>query len=46
MVEFRNVGIHDYRKLRLEVVKSILEGHLDDFRIFSSVMMSRDTGRA
>jgi uncharacterized protein YutE (UPF0331/DUF86 family) len=46
MVGFRNVAVHDYRKLRLEVVKSILEGHLDDFRVFSSVIMSRGTGRA
>lgn len=31
MVGFRNVAIHDYRKLNLEVVKSIVTTRLDDF---------------
>ena len=35
MVGFHNVAVHDYRKLNLEIVKSILENHLDDFRAFS-----------
>ena len=44
MVGFRNVAVHDYQKLNLEVVKSILENHLDDFRAFSSAMINRETG--
>ena len=44
MVGFRNVAVHDYQKLNLEVVKSILENHLDDFRAFSSAMINREAG--
>lgn len=41
MVGFRNVAVHDYQKLNLEVVKSILENHLNDFRVFASEMLKR-----
>ena len=41
MVGFRNVAVHDYQKLSLEVVKSILESHLSDFRAFSSTIINR-----
>ena len=37
-----NVAVHDYQKLSLEVVKSILEDHLDGFRAFSSEVLSRE----
>lgn len=46
MVGFRNVAVHDYQKLRLEIVKSILEDHLDDFRVFAATMLNRETGGA
>ncbi len=46
MVGFRNVAVHDYRKLRLEVVKSILEGHLNDFRTFATTILGREAGRS
>lgn len=42
MVGFRNVAVHDYQNLSLEVVKSILENNLDDFRAFSAVMIGRE----
>ncbi|MGB3684137.1 MAG: DUF86 domain-containing protein [Rubrobacteraceae bacterium] len=45
MVGFRNVAIHDYQKLRLEILKSILENHLDDFRDFTTAMLNREAGR-
>lgn len=45
MVRFRNVAVHDYQKLRLEIVKSILENHLGDFRDFASAMLGREVGR-
>lgn len=45
MVSFRNVAIHDYQKLNLEVVKSILENHLNDFRAFSSAIINREAQR-
>ena len=34
MVGFRNVAVHDYRQLNLDVVRNILEKHLEDFREF------------
>ena len=36
MVGFRNVAIHEYTRLNLEVVHSIITKQLDDFRQFSS----------
>ena len=42
MVGFRNVAVHDYQNLNLEVVKSILENHLDDFRTFAEAMLGQD----
>jgi uncharacterized protein YutE (UPF0331/DUF86 family) len=41
MVGFSNVAIHDYQNLSLEMVTSILEGNLDDFRKFSSAMLGQ-----
>ena len=43
MVGFRNVAVHDYKALNLEVVVNILEVHLDDFKQFGqSVLRSTD----
>lgn len=44
MVGFRNVAVRDYQRLSLEVVKSILEDHLNYFRTFASEMLSREAG--
>lgn len=38
MVGFRNVAVHDYQKLSLEIVHSILENHLNDFNDFASAV--------
>jgi len=35
MVGFRNVAVHDYRKLNLEIVRSIINNELDLFLDFS-----------
>jgi uncharacterized protein YutE (UPF0331/DUF86 family) len=39
MVGFRNVAVHDYRKLNLDVVRKIVEDHLGDFRTFCEVIL-------
>jgi uncharacterized protein YutE (UPF0331/DUF86 family) len=39
MVGFRNIAVHDYQKLSLDVVQSILEKHLDDFRHYTAVVL-------
>ncbi len=39
MVGFRNIAVHDYQNLKLEIVRSIIEKHLDDFLDFSSRLL-------
>jgi uncharacterized protein YutE (UPF0331/DUF86 family) len=45
MVGFRNVAIHDYAKLNLEVVKVIITKHLNEFRAFVQAMMGLEEGQ-
>jgi uncharacterized protein YutE (UPF0331/DUF86 family) len=40
MVGFRNVAIHEYQKLDLEIVRRIVVDHLDDFLAFSRVLLA------
>jgi len=35
MVGFRNVAVHDYRKLSMAILRSILDERLEDFRQFA-----------
>jgi uncharacterized protein YutE (UPF0331/DUF86 family) len=35
MVGFRNITVHDYQNLNIEIVVSIVEKHLSDFEIFN-----------
>ncbi len=39
MVGFRNVAVHEYTRLNLEVVQSIITKRLNDFRAFSSTIV-------
>jgi uncharacterized protein YutE (UPF0331/DUF86 family) len=39
MVGFRNVAVHEYTRLNLEVVHSIITKQLSDFRAFSSTIV-------
>lgn len=39
MVGFRNIAVHEYTRLNLEVVHSIITKQLDDFRAFSSTIV-------
>jgi uncharacterized protein YutE (UPF0331/DUF86 family) len=40
MVGFRNIAVNDYRELNLEIVRSILEERLVDFREFCRIVLS------
>lgn len=40
MVGFRNVAIHDYEKLNIDIVKSIIENHFTDFTRFAERVLS------
>ena len=37
MVGFRNVAVHDYTRLNLDIVRSIIEHRLDELIAFSAV---------
>lgn len=39
MVGFRNVAVHEYIRLNLEVIHSIITKQLDEFRAFSSTIV-------
>lgn len=41
MVGFRNVAVHDYRKLDLDVVESIVTRHLDELLEFGRLAVRR-----
>jgi uncharacterized protein YutE (UPF0331/DUF86 family) len=44
MVGFRNVAVHDYQSLNLDIVKAIVTAHLDEFRAFgrAALTLARD----
>jgi uncharacterized protein YutE (UPF0331/DUF86 family) len=39
MVGFRNIAVHDYQELNLEVVQQIIEKHLEDFLDFTRTLV-------
>ena len=42
MVGFRNVAVHDYRRLDLAVVKSIVTSRLEDFLAFTRTLLKEE----
>ena len=42
MVGFRNVAVHDYQQLNLDIVRHILVERLDDFLEFTRVLLRDD----
>lgn len=39
MVGFRNIAIHDYRQLNLDVVKALIEHSLGDLTLFTKIVL-------
>ncbi|MDO8794402.1 MAG: DUF86 domain-containing protein [Vicinamibacterales bacterium] len=39
MVGFRNIAVHDYQKLNLDIVQRILDEHVEDFLKFSRFLL-------
>ena len=39
MVGFRNIAVHDYQELELDILEAILEKHIDDFKEFTKVVL-------
>ena len=42
MVGFRNIAVHDYRKLNLDIVRHIIEKRLEDFRDFVAAVLKQE----
>jgi uncharacterized protein YutE (UPF0331/DUF86 family) len=40
MVGFRNIAIHDYQAMNLEIVRKIIEVHIIDFEKFSQIILN------
>ena len=38
MVGFRNIAVHDYQPINIDIIKAILSKHLQDFEIYYSVI--------
>jgi uncharacterized protein YutE (UPF0331/DUF86 family) len=45
MVGFRNVAVHDYRRLDLDIVAAIAGSHLGEFLEFASTMVALEAGK-
>lgn len=39
MVGFRNIAVHDYEALDLNILQAILDKHMNDFKDFSKIMI-------
>jgi uncharacterized protein YutE (UPF0331/DUF86 family) len=39
MVGFRNISVHDYQKIRPEIIQSIIKNHLTDFEHFYAIVL-------
>ena len=42
MVGFRNIAVHDYQALQLDILQSIVEKHVNDFKDFTKVILQLD----
>lgn len=42
MVGFRNIAVHDYQALELDILEAILEKHIDDFLKFTKVVLQME----
>jgi uncharacterized protein YutE (UPF0331/DUF86 family) len=40
MVGFRNIAVHDYQEVNLEIVQKIIESHLIDFKIYTEQILA------
>lgn len=41
MVGFRNIAVHDYQNLNIEIIVAIVENHLGDFECFVKEIFTR-----
>lgn len=41
MVGFRNIALHNYQSVNLKVIEEIIEKHINDLKIFTSIILSK-----
>jgi uncharacterized protein YutE (UPF0331/DUF86 family) len=41
MVAFRNIAVHDYQSLILPILVNVITGHLEEFLVFTSIVLKR-----
>ena len=41
MIGFRNIAVHDYQAVNLDIVRQIIEKHLKDLKTFSELVLSK-----
>lgn len=39
MVGFRNIAVHDYTKINIEIISAIIKSNLDDLREFTKIVL-------
>lgn len=39
MVGFRNIAVHDYQALKIDILEAILDKYIDDFKQFTQVVL-------
>lgn len=39
MVGFRNIAVHDYQTIELNILQAIIENHLDDFKVYTAAIL-------
>jgi uncharacterized protein YutE (UPF0331/DUF86 family) len=42
MVGFRNIAVHDYQEVNLEIVQKIIEKHINDFKVYTEQILAYD----
>lgn len=45
MVGFRNIAVHDYQTLELDILEAILEKHIGDFKLFTKIVLRLEVDR-
>jgi uncharacterized protein YutE (UPF0331/DUF86 family) len=45
MVSFRNIAVHDYTQMNLEIVRKIIEFHLDEFLEFTKTLIKASAAK-
>ncbi len=38
MVGFRNIAVHGYQTVQVEILRAIIQNHLDDFTSFANAL--------